>query len=123
MSIYVLEFERPDEWISANARDHHFTKAAKTRAWRAAAAVHARAAHIPRLEQVTILAEPMFTNARHRDSLNIADTIKACVDGIALDAGVLVSDCDCHVLETTVRRGPTVKGIARLRITITEVGA
>lgn len=119
---WVLDFERPDDWISANARDHWASKAKKTAAWRSAAATHARAMGIPQLDKVAFIAEPRWTNRRHRDALNVADTFKACVDGLT-DAGVLVTDCDCHVLSTTFRNGPPTKGIARLRITIREVPA
>lgn len=119
--VWVLDFARPDEWISANAREHHMVKAAKTKAWRAAAEAHARAAGIPPLARVHFTAEPRWTDKRRRDALNAAPTIKAVIDGI-VDAGVIADDADRYVSGVEVRNGPPATGIARLRITITEVG-
>lgn len=117
---WVLDFPRPDEWISANERTHWAVKAAKTRAWRAAAAVHARAARIPRLDRAHVLAEVCMTDHRRRDALNWAPTVKAAVDGLT-DAGCWVDDDAAHVVGPDLRIGPAVKGRARLRLTITEL--
>lgn len=119
---WVLDFPRPDEWVSANARDHWAVKAAKTKAWREAAATHAQAANIPLLHRVHFTCEPRWTTRKRRDALNIAPTIKAVIDGI-VDAGVIVDDADEYVTGVEVRNGPAAKGVARLRITITEVVA
>jgi crossover junction endodeoxyribonuclease RusA len=117
---WVLDFPRPDEWISANERTHWAVKAAKTRAWRTATAVHARAAHIPRLDRVHVLVEPCWTSRRRLDPANLAPTSKACLDGLT-DAGVWDDDDSEHVVEVAFRRGPRVTGIARIRLTITEL--
>lgn len=119
MRSWTLDFPRPDEWISANERTHWAVKAAKTRAWRQAAAVHARAARIPRLDRATVLVEPCWTSRRRLDPANLAPTAKACLDGLT-DAGVWLDDDSEHVLAVTFARGPHVKGMARLRLTITD---
>lgn len=117
---WTLDIPRPDEWISSNERTHHMAKAAKTRTWRTAAKVHALAAGIPTLDRARVLAEPCWTNARRRDATNIAPTVKACMDGLT-DAGVWADDDDSHLLSVTFAPGPRVEGVARLRLTITEV--
>jgi Holliday junction resolvase RusA-like endonuclease len=117
---WVLDFPRPDEWISANERTHWAVKAAKVRTWRQAAAVHARNAHIPMLDRASVLVEPCWTSKRRRDASNIAPTAKAAIDGLT-DAGVWADDDDDHVTGVTFRNGPVVKGVARLRLTITEL--
>jgi Holliday junction resolvase RusA-like endonuclease len=117
---WVLDFPRPDEWISANERTHWAVKAAKVRSWRQAAAVHARAAKIPQLARASVLVEPCWTTARRLDPANLAPTSKACLDGLT-DAGVWLDDDSEHVVAVTFKRGPRVKGLARLRLTITEL--
>lgn len=117
---WVLDFARPDEWISANHREHWAVKAAKTRAWRAATAMHARAAQVPTLAAAHVLVEPRWCDKRRRDATNVAPTAKACLDGLT-DAGVWADDDDSHLLEVAFRQGPKATGLARIRITITEL--
>lgn len=117
---WVLDFPRPDEWITANERTHWAVKAAKVRTWRGAAAVHARAARIPLLGRAHVLAEVCMNSNRRRDPLNWAPTVKAAVDGLT-DAGCWLDDDASHVVGPDLRIGPPVKGVARLRLTITEL--
>ena len=115
---WVLDFARPDEWINPNVREHWSVTAAKTRTWRKATAVHARAAGIPPLAGAHILAEFCFGDSRRRDLDNLS--LKACIDGI-VDAGVIADDDYRHLIGPDRRLGPKVKGLARIRITITEL--
>jgi hypothetical protein len=115
---YVLDIARPDEWISANERTHWAVKAAKTRAWRAKFAAEAR--ELPHMERVHILAEIRSATTRRRDASNLAPTVKAAIDGI-VDAGVIDDDDDNHVTGVEFRNGERATGIARLRITITDL--
>lgn len=116
--VFVLDFPRPDEWITDNQREHWAVTAAKTRTWRAASAAYARAAGIPHLDRAHILAELCFTSTHRRDPDNYS--VKAAVDGL-VDAGVFDDDDHTRVIGPDKRLGPKVAGIARLRLTITEV--
>ena len=115
---WVLDFARPDEWINPNIREHWAVTAAKTRTWRTATAVHARAANIPPLAGAHVLAEFCFADGRRRDLDNLS--LKACIDGI-VDAGVIADDDYRHLIGPDRRLGPRVTGLARIRITITEL--
>ena len=118
---WVLDFARPDEWIIMNERIHWAPKAAKTRTWRSVTASYARSEGIPRLDRAHIVVQPCFTRQnRTRDITNWMPTAKACVDGLT-DAGLWLDDDDAHVVGPDLRPGPTVKGLARIRITITEL--
>ena len=116
---HVLDVARPDDWISANERTHWAVKAGKTKVWRARFAVEAR--DLPRMNRVHILAE--IRNAGHsrrRDASNLAPTVKAAVDGI-VDAGAIPDDSDQYVIGTEFRNGEPASGLARLRLTITDL--
>src|SRR4051794_39840417 len=97
---WTLDIARPDEWVTANHREHFMVRAAKTKAWRDAAAVHARAAGIPALDKVRITAQECPSGNRRRDVDRVALTVKACIDGI-VDAGVIPDDNTAHLLELT----------------------
>ena len=119
MSIYVLDFPRPDEWINANTREHWAVKAAKVRAWRAATAHHAMAGLVPPMTRVEIVAQPRWASRRRHDSSNIAPTVKACVDGL-VDAGVLTDDSSRIVVSESYQEGPPARGVARLRLILVD---
>jgi crossover junction endodeoxyribonuclease RusA len=116
---YVLDVPRPDEWISANERTHWAVKARKTKIWRARFAAEAQ--HLPHMSRIHILAE--IRNAGHnrrRDATNLAPTVKAAVDGL-VDAGVIPDDNDGVITGTEFRNGEPASGLARLRLTITDL--
>lgn len=83
-----LPFATP---LSMNDREHWASKAAKTRHMRRAAHVLVRAAHIPVLPRVTVTLHYAPRDARRRDPLNLAPTLKACEDG-CVDAGLMADD-------------------------------
>jgi crossover junction endodeoxyribonuclease RusA len=119
VSGYVLDFARPDEWISSNAREHWAVKARKTRIWRDTVAVMARAQQIPHMDRVELVYAPSFAGNRRRDAHNLTDTFKACTDGL-VDAGVIDDDRDEIVVRMSVEVGPKITGTARLRITVID---
>lgn len=122
MSIYVLDFARPDEWINANVREHWTIKAAKVRTWRAAVATHAIDARLPYMTRVEIVAQPRWASKRRHDSSNIAPTVKACVDGL-VDAGVLPDDSSQIVVSESYQEGPIAVKLARLRLILVDRSA
>jgi hypothetical protein len=112
--------------MTANNRLHHHARARVTAEWRALAAAHTRAAHIPHLAAAHILATWLPADAGRRDPGNAYPMVKACCDGI-VDAGVLDDDDATHLtgpvmeLGPVTPRGPFFRGTVTLRITITEV--
>ena len=115
---YVLDVARPDDWISANERTHWAVKAAKTKVWRQRFAVAARG--LPRMNRVHILVEIRNANKRTRDAHNLAPTVKAAIDGI-VDAGAIPDDSDDIITGVEFRNGEPAVGLARLRLTITDL--
>lgn len=122
MRVWVLElpFTSP---LSLNDRMHWSDKAARTRLWRDAAHVLARAQRIPRCGRIS--AQLMYTprDARRRDALNLVASLKACEDGL-VDAGVIVDDDAAHhtsVMPVITAKGPVRPSGNRLWLVITEL--
>ena len=128
MSAHTIEFSIPTgEVISANGREHHMTKARKTKlireTARARASVVANGRYVvPLVDRghvtVSIGWQPL---KRTRDADNLAPTVKAAIDGF-VDAGVFANDDDKHRLSTTYTTYPRSEaGRVWLRFVITEV--
>jgi hypothetical protein len=115
--------------MTANDRPNHWAVRNRiTQEWRTLAAAQARAAGIPRLHRALIVIHWLPYDRRIRDAANAAPMGKACVDGIAIDAGVLVDDDSAHLAgpyyeigEPVPRPAPCGYPLATLRITVTEV--
>ncbi|WP_157410858.1 hypothetical protein [Actinoplanes rectilineatus] len=102
-----LRFTAPAEWLSANKRYKRRPDVA-IRAWRQAAALHARAAHLPRgLNRVSVYATIHFTDARRRDAHNYMAVVKCCIDGL-VDYGLIPDDRREHLLWTAITEGDKV---------------
>ena len=91
--------------LNLNDRLHWRVKARRTDAWRNLGAWYAAAAGVPRLDRAAITVEFSWPDHRKRDVTNWSATVKALVDGIVSDAGVLPDDDDEH-LTVTIRRAP-----------------
>lgn len=87
-----LPFVKP---MSLNHRAHWRVKAQETRAFRTAACLLARQAHIPALGRAQIELHYAPRDRRRRDAVNLAPTLKACEDGI-VDAGVIPDDTPAY---------------------------
>lgn len=114
--------------LTANDRPHWAQRARATAEWRGLACGWAKSLRIPRLARAHILAEWLPYDRRDRDPANAYPMVKACVDGIAIDAGVLVDDSARYLDGPDMRLGAVWRltpghGLATLRITITEVPA
>lgn len=111
--------------ISANGREHHMTKARKTKtvrqlAWATAFRITQHRS-IPLVDRahvtVSIGWQPL---KRTRDADNLAPTVKAAIDGF-VDAGVFSNDDDKHRLSTTYTTYPRSEaGRVWLRFEIEE---
>lgn len=106
---WTLLIPAPTTWMNANQRHNHWSqRSGPTKLWREAAELHARNAHIPRLERARITAVVHRADRRRDcDSHNRYPTVKAAVDGI-VDAGVLEDDCDRFLVSLTIRAGDRV---------------
>src|SRR5437016_4455117 len=80
-----------EKLLNLNDRSHWRTRSRITHQLRADAAILARAARIPHLDQATVTVVVHPHDRRRRDPANWAPTAKACIDGI-VDAGVLTDD-------------------------------
>lgn len=115
------------KWLTANPRSttDRYGRSKLIRDWRWHTAIACREARLPKgITPVTIHADVWYVGARPvRDRLNLAPTIKACVDGLSPEKewtrggkahrspgyGVIPDDSDRHVLSTTweLRKSPT----------------
>ena len=104
---WLLCFPAPAEWLSANKRYKRRPDTA-IRAWRQAAAVHARAAKLPRgLGRVSVYATLHFTNNLRRDAHNYMAVVKSCIDGL-VDYGLIPDDRREHLRWTAITEGDKV---------------
>ena len=106
--------------LNLNQRLHWAKKAQLTKHWRRLALVNAMAADLPRnLDRVHIIAHVVKPTNRQYDVHNLMPTLKACVDGLVTDYGLLPEDTNKHLIGPDLRQGG--KGEPAIIITITEV--
>ena len=109
----------PCKFINLNSRTHWAPKAQLTRAWRNAAHVAARNANLPKgLENVHVVAHIIKATGREYDVHNLMPTLKAAIDGLVTDYGLIPDDTNKHLTGPDLRQGG--KGEPGIRITITE---
>jgi len=109
--------------LTANQRKHRMAVANSTKILRHAAALNARSAHAPIFTVAHVTVHIAWPDRRRRDRLNIAPTIKACIDGFT-DAELWADDDDTHILGPDFRTDPElsgIKGVTRLTFVIEEV--
>ena len=99
-----LHIPAPCKAINSNDRLHHAVRANRTRLWREAAHVHAKAARLEQYDHAHVTAVCHFTDKRRRDAGNWYPTAKAALDG-CVDAGLLPDDNDQYVIGPDMRRG------------------
>jgi len=106
--------------LNLNQRYHWAKKAQLTKHWRRLALTNAMAADLPRnLSRVHIIAHVTKPTNRQYDVHNLMPTLKACVDGLVTDYGLLPDDTNAHLIGPDLRQGG--KGDAGITITITEL--
>lgn len=111
------------ELLNANDRSGHWGRRQRlTDALRVTAGWLAKQQRIPRLERAHILAVYQPPDRRKRDPANYYPSVKACVDGMVADAGVLPGDDAAYLDGPDMRLGePFPKG--RLVLHIRELPA
>jgi len=111
--------------LTANERRHRMDAARATKVLRHAAAINAQAAGIGPFNVAHVTVWISWPDRRRRDRLNIAPTIKACIDGFT-DAGLWPDDDDTHLIGPDFRTTPELAGlgrrVTRLEFDIKEVG-
>ena len=80
---------------------HHQTRAAAVKQWRTDAGWEAKAARLPHLGRVSIVAQPYQRLHVLQDAGNCLPSIKAVIDGLC-DVGVLDGDGPEHVTAVTM---------------------
>lgn len=100
-------------WLNSNDRRHWRSRAAATRAWRAAAGWEAKAARLPMLARVHAFADVRASVlTRRRDPGNWYPTAKACIDGIVAAGRLLPDDDHEHLIGPDLRLGaPVARGV------------
>jgi hypothetical protein len=106
--------------INAERRCHPIRRAELVRQWRTDAAWEARAAQIPHLHRVTIIATPYQHNARLGDAGNHPPSVKAIIDALC-DVGVLDGDGPQHVASLTLMAPRRTKHTDRVEIELIEM--
>lgn len=94
---YVFFIPQVADWISANDRLHWAKKARLTKTWRDAGLVYARRERLPRLDRAEIRVHVHKTTARKYDAMNLYPSMKALVDGMTTDYGLLPDDDNDHL--------------------------
>jgi hypothetical protein len=127
--IFEMRIPAPDAFINANSRQHRLAGTAqRTRSWRDAGALHARANRLPKLQRARIRITLHFPDARRRDDHNYFGTAKALIDGIVGDYGLLPNDSSQYLVgvelcggERVTQRSHGYGPPGEVTITITEV--
>ena len=118
---YTIDVPGTLTTVNATRRRHWSQDAAETKQWRSDGFHVAKAAKIPRLDKVTIIATPQQARGRLADAGAASHIVKAVVDSL-VDAGVIVGDGPDVVV--ALNQCAPVRVDARdegLRIVITEV--
>ena len=96
----------PDEWLTANGRYHWRVKAKRTAALRHRAHMLARQANLTPRRRVFVTAHVSGRVSNRLDPANVQPTLKALIDGIVTDYGLLPDDDDDHLIGPLAMRGP-----------------
>jgi len=115
-----------DTLLTSNMRLHWRTKADRTRAIRDMAHVMARHIRPAKMLAATCEVKVKWPDSRVRDAHNLQPTVKAALDGIIGDYGLLPSDSDQHLKAVTFTASDertTLPGVAAfLTFTFEPVG-
>ena len=89
----TLEIPKLADWLNANVKRHWAAQAKLVKAWRHGAHIYARKNQVPKgLTHVRIDVYAWKNSRRRYDPANLHPTVKACIDGIVSDYGLLPDD-------------------------------
>ena len=124
-TVYTLRLVIPDSvWLTSNGRYHWAQKARATRELRDIAALSARVAHLPRLHRAHITALIQYRTTGRAYRANSYPTVKACIDGLVSDYGLLPGDDHEYLAGPDMRRAPgkAPRGQRIVTLQITDLG-
>jgi len=122
--VWELVIPAPAPWLNANSRVDRRSQTKDRQAWRQAGATWAHSAKLPKLGRAHLLAELRFVDNRHRDAHNLYPSLKALVDGMVTDYGLLPDDSHRYLIGPDLRVGTVCeRGFGELLLTITELAA
>ena len=114
-----------DALLTSNQRLHWRPKADRTRAIRDMALVWCRYERPAKMQAATCAVEVKWGDRRQRDAHNLQPSIKAAIDGIVGDYGLLPGDSDRYLKALSITASDEVHdtpGVACfLTLTFTEV--
>lgn len=108
--------------INSERKVHALRRADDVRQWRTDAGWEAKAARLPHLARVSIIAQPVQHHARLADAGNHLPSVKAIIDGLC-DVGVLDGDGPEHVTALTLMAPVKVEGSGSDWITLELIEA
>ena len=101
-----LELPKLADWINANVKRHWAAQAKLVRAWRHGAHIYARQAKLPKgLTRVQVDVYVWKSSRRAYDPANLHPTVKACIDGIVSDYGILPDDSSEYLAGPFIHHG------------------
>ncbi len=126
--VWRLTIPAPAKWLNANQRVDLRRQTPDRRAWRQAGAAYALQARLPRIGRAHIVAELRFSDRRNRDVHNLYPTIKAVIDGMVCDYGLLPDDSHHYLIGPDLRYGPQISkragGVSgEIALTVWEVAS
>lgn len=92
-----------DLLLTANHRHHWSKKARATRTLRQLGMYLAKQSDTAPMERARLEVTIHWPNRQRRDAHNLAPTVKALVDGMTADAGLLPDDDDTHLIGPDLR--------------------
>lgn len=117
-----LELPKLADWLNANVKRHWAAQAKLVKAWRHGAHIHARQAKLPKgLTCVQVDVYVWKSSKRAYDPANLHPTVKACIDGIVSDYGLLPDDSSEYLAGPFIHHGGY--GPEKLVLVIQPVGA
>lgn len=123
-AVITLAIQR-DTLLTSNQRLHWRPKADRTKAIRDMALVWCRHTRPEKMQAATCDVEVKWGDRRQRDSHNVQPTLKAAIDGIVGDYGLLPGDSDRYLKALNITASEevhTTPGVAcYLVFTFTEV--
>jgi crossover junction endodeoxyribonuclease RusA len=114
-----VTFPAPAPPLNLNSREHWAPRARKTKAWRTAACLAARAAKVGPQGPAAVRVTIPFSRGARRDPHNFVPTVKAVIDGL-VDAGLWPDDTPAFV--TTVEPLLVIDPAATVVVTVVPRG-
>lgn len=103
---FTLEIPKLADWLNANVKRHWAANGKLVKAWRHGAHIYARQAKLPKgLDRVRVDVYVWKSSKRAYDPANLHPTVKACVDGIVSDYGLLPDDSSEYLAGPFIHHG------------------